>query len=92
MIRSWKDAATRRFGEQDKGSFAGLDRSRAKSRLQLLDAMQLLDEVPSLASIGLHKLKGGRRNQWATTINGHWRLVFEFRDGDAFDVQITDYH
>lgn len=69
-----------------------MDRGRAKARLQLIDAMQSLDEVPSLASIRLHKLKGERKNQWAMTVNGAWRVVFEFRDGDAFGVQITDYH
>ena len=92
MIRGWKDVATRRFVEFDKGRFPGMDKARARARLQLLDAMQSLGEAPSLASIGLHKLKGGRRNQWAMTINGPWRLVFEFRDGDAFGVQIVDCH
>ena len=60
--------------------------------MQLLDAMQSLDEIPSLASIRLHRLKGARKNQWAMTINGPWRLVFEFRRGDAYNVEIVDYH
>ena len=90
--RSWKDAVTRRFGGEDKGRFPGMDREKARARLQLLDAMQSLDEIPSLASIRLHMLKGGRRKKWAMTINGPWRVVFEFSDGDAFNVQITDYH
>ena len=89
---SWKDAATRRFAEQGKGRFPGLDEEKAKARLQLLDAVRLMDEIPSLASIGLHKLKGDRKHQWAMTINGPWRLVFEFRDGDAYNVEIIDYH
>jgi toxin HigB-1 len=92
MIRSWKDSATRRFAEQENGRFPGMDRERAKARLLLLDSMESLDEVPSLASIRLHKLKGSRSNEWAMTINGPWRVVFEFRDGDAFNVHITDYH
>jgi proteic killer suppression protein len=57
-----------------------------------LDAVQSMEEIPALASIGLHKLKGGRRRQWAMTINGRWRLAFEFRDGDAYEVEIVDYH
>lgn len=92
MIRSWKDAAARRFAEDDKGRFPGMDRERAKARLLVLDSMQSLDEIPALASIRLHKLKGGRKNEWAMTVNGPWRVVFEFRDGDAFNVQIIDYH
>lgn len=92
MIRTWKNAATRRFAEQERGKFSGMDREKAKARLQLLDAMQSLDEIPSLASVRLHKLKGGRRDQWAVTINGPWRVTFEFRKGDVFDVEIVDYH
>ena len=92
MIKTWKNAATRRFAEQGKGRFPGLDQERAKARLQVLDAMQSVEEIPALASIGLHKLKGARRHQWAMTINGPWRLVFEFRKGDAYDVEIVDYH
>jgi toxin HigB-1 len=92
VIKSWKNSATRRFAEDGKGGFSGLDVERANSRLQLLDAMQSLDEVPSLASVGLHRLKGKRRHLWAMTINGPWRLVFEFKKGHAYNVEIVDYH
>src|SRR5271156_5673210 len=92
MIKSWKTAATCRFAEEGKGRFAGLDAEKAKARLQLLDAVLAMSEIPSLTSIGLHKLKGSRRQYWAMTINGPWRLVFEFRDGDAYNVEIVDYH
>lgn len=92
MIKSWKSTATRRFAEDGRARFSGLDKEKALARLQLLDAVQSMDEIPALASIGLHKLKGARRGQWAMTINGPWRLVFEFKDGDAYNVEIVDYH
>lgn len=92
MIKSWGNTATRRFAESGKGRFRGLDEEKAKARLQLLDAVQSMNEIPSLASIGLHRFRGDRRNQWAMTISGPWRLVFSFRDGDAYDVEIVDYH
>ena len=92
VIASWKNAATRRFAEHGKGRFPGLDEEKAKARLQILDAVRSMDEIPSLASIGLHKLKGNRKHQWAMTVNGPWRLAFEFRDGDAYNVEIVDYH
>ncbi|MBV8535637.1 MAG: type II toxin-antitoxin system RelE/ParE family toxin [Alphaproteobacteria bacterium] len=92
MIKSWKGAATRRLAEEGKGRFSGLDVHKAMARLQLLDALQSIREIPALKSIGLHKLKGSRKGQWAMTINGPWRLVFEFRDGDAYHVEIVDYH
>jgi proteic killer suppression protein len=40
----------------------------------------------------LHKLKGDRKGQWAMTVNARWRICFEFSKGDAFNVEIADYH
>ncbi len=37
-------------------------------------------------------MKGNRKKQWAMTGNGPWRLCLRFEDGDAWDVEITDYH
>ncbi len=57
-----------------------------------LDTMQSLDEVPSLSSIQLPRLKGKRRHQGAMMISGAWRLVFEFKKGHAYNVESVDYH
>jgi proteic killer suppression protein len=40
----------------------------------------------------LHKLAGARKDQWAVTVNGPWRICFRFKDGDVWDVEIVDYH
>jgi len=45
-----------------------------------------------LKSVGLHKLKGDRKGQWAMTANARWRICFEFKKGDAYDVESVDYH
>jgi proteic killer suppression protein len=42
--------------------------------------------------VGLHKLKGDRKKQWAMTVNERWRICFEFHTGDAHEVEIVDYH
>ena len=48
---------------------------------------------PAAGTIGKGaRLSGNRSGAWAMTINGSWRLVFRFRDGDAHDVEIVDYH
>ncbi len=91
MICSWGNAKTRWFAETGKSKWSGLDADKALARLQLLDAAASLDEIPPLKSVGLHKLSGDRAGQ-AITVNGPWRVVFTFRDGNAFDVEITDYH
>ncbi len=92
MIKSWANSVTRRFAEDGKSSFGGLDQEAALDLLATLDAATALSDLSPLRSVGLHKLKGARREQWAMTINGPWRLCFRFADGDAWDVEIVDYH
>jgi proteic killer suppression protein len=60
--------------------------------LLALNVAKSLQDLSPLKSVGLHKLKGARRPQWAMTVNGPWRICFEFRRGDAYDVEIVDYH
>ena len=93
MIRSFADGRTRRFCDMGKISgFRGMDVQAAEELLAALDAATSLKDLSPLKSVGLHKLSGDRAGQWAMTVNGPWRICFRFSDGDAFDVQITDYH
>ncbi len=92
MIKSWANSATRRFAEDGKHKFSGLDAEAAIELLAALNAATTLADLSPLKSVGLHKLSGDRRGQWAMTINGPWRLCFRFHDGDAWDVEIADYH
>ena len=93
MIRSWADKKSQRFYEQGKrSSFRGMDAEAAEELLAVLDAAVSLQDLSPLKSVGLHKLKGDRKGQWAMTVNGPWRICFRFRDGDAYDVAIVDYH
>jgi len=92
VIVSFANRATERFAREGKARFAGLDVAKAMARLQVLHAATSLDDIPPLRSVGLHALSGDLKGQWAMTINGPWRLVFRFRDGNAEDVEIIDYH
>jgi toxin HigB-1 len=92
MIRSIKGAATRHFIEAGKSKFSSLDHALARRRLSALNAAQKLDDLSRLRSVGLHKLSGDRAGCWAIAVNGPWRIVFRFDGGDAFDVEIVDYH
>lgn len=92
MIKTWANAATRRFAEEGKCKFSGLDQVAAMVLLATLDAATSLSDLSPLKSVNLHALKGDRKGQWAMTINGPWRLCFRFKDGDAWDVEIVDYH
>ena len=64
----------------------------AEELLAALNAASSLADLRPLKSVGLHKLKGDRKDQWAMTVNARWRICFEFRRGDAYEVQIVDYH
>ncbi len=92
MIRSWKNSASEKVyrGERVR-AFASLDHAKARLRLRALEAAVTLQGLGQLRSVGLHKLKGRRRDQWAVSVNGPWRICFVFRDGDAYDVEIVDY-
>ncbi|MDK9722598.1 MAG: type II toxin-antitoxin system RelE/ParE family toxin [Rhodospirillales bacterium] len=92
MIKTWKTSATRQLAETGKSKFSGLDVDKALERLTLLNAAVTLKQITPLKSVGLHALKGDRKGLWAMTINVPWRLCFRFKDGDAYDVEIVDYH
>ncbi|HEX5079089.1 MAG TPA: type II toxin-antitoxin system RelE/ParE family toxin [Geminicoccaceae bacterium] len=93
MIRSWRNAASRKVWEGDRpNQFHGLDFDAAIDLLLALNAAKALSDLSPLRSVGLHKLKGERRTQRAMTVNARWRICFEFRRGEAFDVEIVDYH
>lgn len=93
MIRSWANRKSQRFYEQGKRSgFRGMDAEAAEDLLAALDAAVSLEDLSPLRSVGLHKLKGDRKGQWAMTVSGPWRICFRFRSGDAHDVEIVDYH
>ncbi|MGD9157882.1 MAG: type II toxin-antitoxin system RelE/ParE family toxin [Desulfobacteraceae bacterium] len=93
MIKTWSNRTSQRFYEEGRiTKFRGLDIDAADDLLASLDATESLNDLSPLKSVGLHKLKGDRAGQWAMTVNGPWRICFRFKDGDAYDVEITDYH
>ena len=93
MIKSWATRSSQRFYELGKESkFRSLDVDAAEVMLAILDAATSLEDLSPLKSVRLHKLKGDRKGQWAMSVNGPWRICFEFRKGDAYVVEIVDYH
>jgi toxin HigB-1 len=93
MIRSWRNSVTRKVWERERpNQLRGLDADAAVDLLLALNVAKALHDLSLLKSVGLHKLKGDRKGQWAMTVNGPWRICFEFRKGDAYEVEIVDYH
>jgi proteic killer suppression protein len=93
MIKSWRNSAIRKVWDGERpNQFRGLDFDCAVDLLLALNVAKSLTDLNPLKSVGLHKLKGDRRGQWAMTVNDRWRICFEFRKGDAYDVEIVDYY
>ncbi|WP_170830393.1 type II toxin-antitoxin system RelE/ParE family toxin [Maridesulfovibrio ferrireducens] len=62
-----------------------------KIQLSVIDTAQEVEDV-DLPGFRLHKLKGSRADLWSITVNGNWRLTFEFRDGNSYILNYEDYH
>jgi len=58
----------------------------------MIQAAHVLDDLRVPPNNRLEKLKGDRRGQWSICINDQWRICFLWSDGDAYDVEIVDYH
>jgi toxin HigB-1 len=65
---------------------------RAVHRLEFIHYATNLNDLGVPPSNRLHALKGNREGQHSISINDQWRICFRFADGNAFDVEIIDYH
>jgi len=92
MILSVRHKGLRKFYES--GSTVGIQTSHAKRlRLQLaaLETAHVIDDL-DIPGFQLHPLKGELKGRWAISVNGNWRLTFEFRDGNVYVLDYEDYH
>ena len=66
--------------------------TRARRRLEFVDLGTELSDLRVPPSNRLHALTGDRAGQYSISVNDQWRICFRFVEGDAFDVELTDYH
>jgi proteic killer suppression protein len=93
MIQTFADAASERFFETGRSRRLPPEiLRRATMRLLALNAATRLEDLRLPRSNRLEALKGARAGQHSIRINDQWRLCFRFEGGDAFDVEIADYH
>jgi proteic killer suppression protein len=76
------------------GDTRGIDGKQATWLRILLTALHAAAAPAELNQPGfrLHPLKGERKGQWAVSVSGNWRLVFEFEEGNVTNVDLVDYH
>jgi len=93
VIKSFRDRDTERLFQRRPVRKLGSDMQKvALRKLRMLDAATVLDDLRLPPGNRLEKLKGDRAGQHSIRINQQWRICFRWRSGDAFDVEIVDYH
>jgi len=65
---------------------------RAMRKLEYIDLATCLDDLKVPPGNRLHRLEWDRKGQHSLAVNDQWRICFRFIDGDACDVEVTDYH
>jgi toxin HigB-1 len=92
VIKSFKSADTKRlYDDQNVSRFVNI-RQPARRKLLMLHAAKRLMDLSVPRGNRLHPLEGGREGQHSISINDQWRTCFVWKEGDAHDVEIVDYH
>ena len=92
MIKSFSSSDTEAlFNEISVRRYQSIER-QARRKLLYLNSVRTLQDLLQPPGNKLEALKGNRRGQHSIRINDQWRICFRWRDGNAFDVEIGDYH
>ncbi len=93
MIRSFADRETEKvYHREVSRRLPGDVQASALRKLRMLANARELRDLRSPPGNRLERLIGDRAGQYSVRINDQWRLCFVWRNGDAFDVEIADYH
>ncbi len=92
MIKSFRSKETGRLFNRLRSRRWQSVAAVARRKLELLNAAKSLDELGIPPGNRLEALKGDRRGEHSLHINDRWRICFVWREGDAHEVEITDYH
>ncbi len=92
MIKSFKHKGLERLFI--KSSASGVQADYAPRITLILDSIDAAEQVNELDLPGfrLHRLKGDKRNLWSVRVSANWRITFEFENGDAYILDLEDYH
>ena len=93
MIKSFRDAETERiFRREFSRKLPGDIQAVALRKLRMLSNAVTLTDLRIPPANRLEKLSGDREGQHSIRINDQWRICLEWREGNAYNVEITDYH
>ena len=93
MIKTFADKRTQELYAKGKSRrFPQSVAARAARKLEYVDLAARIEDLNVPPGNRLHALPGNRQGQYAIAINDQWRICFRFEDGDAYDVEVCDYH
>ena len=93
MIRSFKSKEAQKVFNRDRSKkLPGEIQPVALRKLKMLHRSQNLQDLRVPPSNRLERLKGNRKGQYSIRINDQWRICFRWDRGDAYEVEIVDYH
>lgn len=93
MIRSFRNTETHKIFERQRSRKLPHDIQQAALRkLRMLNRAESLQDLRVPPANRLEKLSGERHGQYSIRINDQWRICFEWHDGNAYEVEIVDYH
>ena len=93
MIKTFADKRTQELYLTRKAKRFPPDAAgRAARKLEYVDLATSLDDLKVPPGNRLHRREGDREGQYSISINDQWRICFRFEDGDAYDVEVCDYH
>lgn len=92
MIKTFSHRGLKRLFERNDSSGVRADQvQRISAVLAHLDEAKQPSDL-ALPGYRLHPLRGDLRGYWSVTVSANWRIVFRFENGNAFDVDLVDYH
>ena len=93
MIKSFADKETEKvFNREFSRKLSPAIQHPARRKLEILNAAETLQDLRIPPSNHLEKLVGNRKGQHSIRINDRWRICFVWKDGDAYQVEIVEYH
>lgn len=93
MIRTFRSDETEKVWRGERSKKLPPDiQEVARRKLRMLNNAQGLQDLRVPPNNRLEALQGDRKGQHSIRVNDQWRLCFEWRDGDAYQVEMVDYH
>lgn len=93
MVKSFKDKETEKvYSREGSSKLPRNIQQVALRKLRMINNAKNLNDLRIPPANRLEKLKGAREGQYSIRINDQWRICFTWKEADAYDVEITDYH